>query len=173
MLSQAQPTIEGSPPPPTPPFQPSPPKNRILPNSPVGCGAVRACMVSRPAKLCAHTFNASLHCLPRPLPRLSPLPQSLPIRTIPRPALILGFLAKGELLLLSQAQPTIEGSPPPPTPPFQPSPPKNRILPNSPVGCGAVRACMVSRPAKLCAHTFNASLHCLPRPLPRLSPPVQ
>ena len=40
-----------------------------------------ACMVSRPAKLCAHTFNASLHCLPRPLPRLSPLPQSLPIRT--------------------------------------------------------------------------------------------
>ncbi len=42
----------------------------------VGCGAVCACMVSRPAKLCAHTFNASLHCLPRPLPRLSPLPQT-------------------------------------------------------------------------------------------------
>ena len=39
-------------------------------------------------------------------------------------------LAKGELLLLSQAQPTIEGSPPP-TSPFLPSLQKQRTLPNS------------------------------------------
>ena len=36
----------------------------------VECGSVCACMVSRPAKLCAHTLKASLPCSPRPLHRL-------------------------------------------------------------------------------------------------------
>ena len=62
---------------------------------------------------------------------------------ISRPAKLWAFnighpcpsLAKGELLLLSQAQPTIEGSPPP-TSPFLPSLQKQRTLPNSRRGGG-------------------------------------
>ena len=73
----------------------------------------------------AHTLKASLPCLPLPLHRTSSFLQSMQKNNYPLPkstflpfdkhtlcslALILGFLAKGELLLLSQAQPTIEGS---------------------------------------------------------------
>ena len=140
----------------------------------------------------AHTFNASLHCLPRPLPRLSPLPQSLPIRTIPRPALILGSLAKGSWLAARLAfikyVHTLRHLQRPNCSHFICRQDRRIVTTNIfiptitakatyttqfSVGCGAVCACMVSRPAKLCAHTLNASLHCLPRPLPRLSPPVQ